>query len=190
MRRTVTTTALVLVAMLFVGVQPALATRLVEEIPGHKQLDLSPFCGVPDPTDPTVLTDLLDQRDPRTLTTWMDARGRTVLQTLKTGTTDVFTGADGDGVAATAMDLVERSVVAVRPDPNGGEASILWVGQGAIWGDDKAAGGPFLLWVTGVVLMKGSYDPKTGIFAVSSKTVVGQQTDLCEAIDEGLKPRH
>ena len=179
MRRTLTTTALVLVTTLFVGVQPALAATTVERIPGHKALALSAFC--PEPGD------VLDQRDDRTLTTVTDRRGGVVLlQTLATKTTDLFTRADG-----AVMDLQETSLVAVRPDPAGGDASILWVGRGALWGTNKANGGAgFLLWVTGVVLMKGSFDPKTGTYALSSMTIVGQQTDLCLAIDEGLKPRH
>jgi hypothetical protein len=178
MRRTLTATALVLTATLFVGVQPALAATTVEQIPGHKGLALSAFC--PDPGD------VLDQRDNRTLTTITDRRGALVLQSLATKTTDVFTRGDG-----AVMDLQETSLVAVRPDPRGGDASILWVGRGALWGTNKANGGAgFLLWVTGVVVMKGSFDPKTGTYALTSMTVIGQQTDLCQAIDEGLKPRH
>jgi hypothetical protein len=177
MRRILAITALALVATLFVGVQPALAARLVEEFPAHARLDLSPFCDGDQ--------DVLDQRDPRTLATWTDRNGRVVLQTLRTDTVDVFTRADG-----AVMDLEETSVVAVRPDPRGGDSSIVWMGRGAIWGDDKATGGSFLLWVTGIVLMKGSYDPKSGTFATSSMVVIGQQTDLCESIEAGLKPRH
>jgi hypothetical protein len=177
MRRTLTVTALAMVAMLFLGVQPALAARLVEQFPAHAQLDLSPFCD--------GARDVLDQRDPRTLTTWTDRNGRIVLQTLRTATIDVFTRADG-----AAMELDETSLVAVRPDPLGGDSSIVWMGRGAIWGDDKASGGPFLLWVTGIVVMKGSFNPKDGTLATSSMVVIGQQTDLCESIDQGLKPRH
>lgn len=177
MRRTLTTTALVLVATLAVGVQPALAAPIVEQIPGYARQDLSPFC--------VGSQDVVDQRDPRTLTTWMDRRGSVALQTLATKTTDLFTRGDG-----AVMDLQETSLVTVRPDPRGGDATILFLGRGALWGTDKSTGGPFLLWVTGIVIMKGSFDPKTGTYAVTSKTIVGQQTDLCEAIDEGLKPRH
>jgi hypothetical protein len=177
MRRTLTATALALVATLFVGVQPALAALLVEQIPAYARQDLSPFC--------VGSQDVVDQRDPRTLTTLTDRKGSVVLQALKTSTTDLFTRGDG-----TVMDLQETSLVTVRPDPRGGDATIVWLGRGAIWGNDKTGGGPFLLWVTGLVVMKGSFDPKTGILALTSKTIVGQQTDLCEAIDEGLKPRH
>lgn len=177
MRRTLTTTALVLAATMFVGVQPALAAPIVEQIPAHARVDLSPFCA--------GSQDVIDQRDPRTLTTFTDRRGSVVLQTLATETTDLFTRADG-----AVMDLQETSLVTVRPDPRGGDASILWLGRGALWGANKATGGTFLLWVTGIVLMKGSFDPKTGTYALTSMTIVGQQTDLCQAIDEGLKPRH
>jgi hypothetical protein len=178
MRRTLATTALVLVATLFVGVQPALAAPIVEQIPGHARQDLSPFC--------VGSQDVVDQRDPRTLTTWTDRRGAVVLQTLATRTTDLFTRGDG-----TVMDLQETSLVTVRPNPRGGDATILFLGRGALWGTNKANGGAgFLLWVTGLVVMKGSFDPKTGTYALTSMSIIGQQTDLCEAIDEGLKPRH
>lgn len=177
MRRTLTTTALVLVATLFVGVQPALAAPLVERIPGYARQDLSPFCA--------GSQDVVDQRDLRTLTTWTDRRGAVALQTLATRTTDLFTRGDG-----AVMDLQETSLVTVRPDPSGGDATIVFLGRGALWGTDKSTGSTFLLWVTGIVIMKGSFDPKTGTYALTSKTIVGQQTDLCEAIDEGLKPRH
>lgn len=178
MRRTLTTTALVLVATLFVGVQPTLAATIVEQIPGHVRQDLSTFCG--------GSRDVVDQRDPRTMTTFTDRRGAIVLQTLATQTTDLFTRGDG-----ALMDLPETSLVAVRPDRNGDDASILWIGRGALWGTNESNGGAgFLLWVTGAVLMKGSFNHKTGAYALSSMAIVGQQTDLCEAIDEGLKPRH
>jgi hypothetical protein len=178
MRRTLTMTALVLATTLFLGAQPALAAPIVEQIPGYARQDLSSFC--------PGSQDVVDQRDPRTLTTFTDRRRAVVLQTLATRTTDLFTRGDG-----TVMDLQETSLVTVRPDPRGGDASILWLGRGALWGTNKADGGaPFFLWVTGVVLMKGSFDPKTGTYALTSMAIVGQQTDLCEAIDEGLKPRH
>jgi hypothetical protein len=178
MRRTLTTTALVLAATLFLGVQPAVAAPTVERIPGHKTLDLSGFC--------PESRDVLDQRDDRTLTTVTDRRGAVVLQTLATKTTDLFTRGDG-----AVMDLQETSLVTVRPDPRGGDATILWLGRGALWGTNEVNGGAgFLLWVTGIVVMKGSFDPKTGAYALTSMRIIGQQTDLCTAIDEGLKPRH
>jgi len=178
MRRTLTTTALVLVATMFVGMQPALAARLVEPIPGFARIDLSPFCAGGG--------DVVDQRDPRTLSTWTDRGGATILQTVTTETTDLFTRGDG-----AVMDLQETSLVTVRPDPRGGEATILCLGRGAIWGTNEAnAGAGFLLWVTGIVLMRGRLDLKSGAYALTSMTIIGQRTDLCAAIDEGLKPRH
>jgi hypothetical protein len=175
MRRTVPMTALVLAVTLIVGVQPAQAARLVEQIPGYQRVDLAPFCA--------DSRDVVDQRDPRTLTTVTDRRGAVLLQTLKTRTTDLFTRADG-----AVMDLEERSVITVRPDPRGGDRTIVWVGRGALWGTE--AGTPFLVWVTGVAIMRGGFEPKTGVYTLNSMTIAGQRTDLCEAIDEGLKPRH
>jgi hypothetical protein len=176
-RRILTTTIITLTAALFLGAQPALAAFASEKLPALQRLDLSAFCD----GNPTVL----DQRDDRTLTTLSDRSGRVVLQSLTTATTDLFTRADG-----AVMDLQEHSLVTVKPNPRGGDATILWVGRGAIWGDDEHAGGPFLLWVTGIVVMRGSYDPKTGTFALTSKAILGQSTDLCVSIETGLKPRH
>ena len=58
-----------------------------------------------------------------------------------------------------------------------GTSTILFVGRGAIWGTDTTLGQSFFQWVTGVVLMRGSYDVKSGVFLVSSKTILGQATD-------------
>lgn len=44
--------------------------------------------------------------------------------------------------------------------------------------------------MTGVVLMRGTFDTKTGVFLVSSKTILGQVTPLCDSLTTGLKPRH
>ena len=62
--------------------------------------------------------------------------------------------------------------------------------RGAIWGTDTTLGQPFLQWVTGVVLMRGTFDTKTGVLLVTSKTIIGQVTPLCDSLTTGLKPRH
>ena len=49
--------------------------------------------------------------------------------------------------------------------------TIVFVGRGAIWGTDASVGQPFFEWVTGVVLMKGTFDMKTGVFLVTTKTI-------------------
>jgi hypothetical protein len=79
--------------------------------------------------------------------------------------------------------------VTVTPNRDG-TSTILFVGRGAIWGTDTGLGRSFFQWVTGVVVMRGSYDMKTGIFLVSSRTILGQVTDMCDALATGLKPRH
>ena len=105
-------------------------------------------------------TATVDQRDPRTLTTWTDRRGSIALQTIRIRTTTQYAG------------------------------TIVFVGRGAIWGTDTSLDQSFLRWVTGVVLMKGTFDVKTGVFLVSSTTILGQVTPLCDALTTGLKPRH
>ena len=176
MRKPVTLVALVLTAVLFVGTQPALAAgRTSESIPGYSGVTIEGTCG---------FTATADQRDPRTLTTWTDRRGSTFLQTLRTVTTTRYAGGPGG-----AMLLDENSLVTVRP--NGDSTNtILFVGRGAIWGTDSTLGQPFFQWVTGVVLMKGTFEAKTGVLLVSSKTIVGQVTPLCDPLTTGLKPRH
>ena len=87
------------------------------------------------------------------------------------------------------MLLDENSLVTVTPNRDG-STTIVFVGRGAIWGTDTALGQSFFEWVTGVVLMRGTFDMKTGIFLVSSKTIVGQVTSLCDSLTTGLKPRH
>lgn len=176
MKSRIALVALTLSGILFVGAQPALAVgRTTESVPGHSLLPIEGTCGF----TPTVT-----QRDPRTLNTWTDRRGVIVLQTLRTATTTQYAGGSGG-----TMQLDENWLVTVTPNRDG-TSTILLVGRGAIWGTDTGLGRSFFQWVTGVVVMRGSYDLKTGAFLVSSKTILGQVTDLCDALATGLKPRH
>jgi hypothetical protein len=176
MRSRIALVALTLSGILFVGAQPALAAgRTTESVPGHNLLPIEGTCGF----TPTVT-----QRDPRTLNTWTDRRGSVVLQTLRTATTTQYAGGSGG-----TMQLDEKWFVTVTPNRDG-TSTILFVGRGAIWGTDTGLGRSFFQWVTGVVVMRGSYDLKTGVFLVSSKTILGQVTDMCDALATGLKPRH
>ncbi len=174
MRKSIALGTLALSAVLLVGAQPALAAgRTSESVPAHVGLPVD--CG---------FTAMVTQRDPRTLTTWTDRRGSIVLQTLRTRTTTEYSGGTGG-----AMLLEENSLVTVKPNGDG-SSTIAFVGRGAIWGTDTSLGGSFFEWVTGVVLMKGTFDVKTGVFLVSSKTIFGQVTPLCDSLTTGLKPRH
>jgi hypothetical protein len=176
MRKPLAFAAIALSAVLFVGTQPALAAgRASESVSGYQGVTIVGTCG---------FTATVDQRDPRTLTTWTDRRGAVVLQTLRTMTTTQYAGGPGG-----AMLLDENSLVTVKPNSDG-SSSIVFVGRGAIWGTDASVGQPFFEWVTGVVLMKGTFDMKTGVFLVTSKTIVGQVTPLCDSLTTGLKPRH
>jgi hypothetical protein len=176
MRKPIALVALALSAALFVGTQPALAAgRTTESVPGYPGVRIEAGCG---------FTATVNQRDPRTLTTWTDRRGSVVLQTLRTRTTSEYGGGPG-GV----LQLDERSLITLRPNGDG-SSTILFIGRGAIWGTDASVGAPFFEWVTGAVLMQGTFDVKTGIFLVSSKTVLGQVTPLCDSLTTGLKPRH
>lgn len=180
MRKPVTLVALALAVVLFVGTQPALAAgRTTESIPGYAGVTIAGTCGFITPVT-------VDQRDPRTLTTWTDRHGSIALQILRTKTTTQYAGGPGG-----AMPLDEDSLVTVRPNGDGTN-TIVFVGRGAIWGTDTSLGQrqSFFQWVTGVVLMKGTFDTKTGVFLVSSKTIVGQVTPLCDSLTTGLKPRH
>ena len=176
MRKPITLVALALSAVLFVGTQPALAAgRTSESIPGYSGVTIVGTCG---------FTATVDQRDPRTLTTWTDRRGSIALQTLRTQSTTQYAGGPSG-----AMLLDENSLVTVKPNGDGSN-TIVFVGRGAIWGTDTSLGQSFFQWVTGVVLMKGTFDMKTGVFLVSSKTILGQVTPLCDSLTTGLKPRH
>lgn len=176
MKSRIALVALALSGILFVGAQPALAAGpTTESVPGFNLLPVGGGCGY----TPTVT-----QRDPKTLTTWTDRRGATVLQTLRAATTTQYAGGAGG-----TMQLDENWLVTVTPNRDGTSA-ILFVGHGALWGTDTGLGRSFFQWVTGVVVMRGSYDMKTGIFLVSSKTILGQVTDMCDALATGLKPRH
>ena len=127
---------------------------------------------------------MVTQRDPRALTTWTDRQGKLVLQTLRTKTTTEYSGG-----SAGAMQLDENSLLTMKPNADG-TSTLLFVGRGAIWGTDTTLGQSFFQWVTGVVLMRGTFDSKSGVFLVTSKTILGQATDLCESLTTGLKPRH
>ena len=176
MKSRIALVALTLSGILFVGAQPSLAAgRTTESLPAYSVLPIEGTCGF----TPTVT-----QRDPRTLNTWTDRRGTVVLQTLRTATTTQYAGGAGG-----TMQLDENSLLTVTPNRDG-TSTILFVGRGAIWGTDASVGGSFFQWVTGVVLMRGSYDLKTGVFLVSSKTILGQVTDMCDSLATGLKPRH
>jgi hypothetical protein len=176
MRKPIVLVALTLSAVLLVGTQPALAAgRTTESVPAHVGVPVEGGCG---------FTPSVTQRDPRTLTTWTDRRGSIVLQTLRTRTTTEYSGG-----SAGAMLLDENSLVTVKPNGDG-SSTILFLGRGAIWGTDTSLGQSFLQWVTGVVLMKGTFDVRSGVFLVSSKTVLGQATNLCDSLTTGLKPRH
>jgi hypothetical protein len=176
MRKPLALVALVLSAVLFVGTQPALAAgRTTESVPAHVGVPVEGIC---------AFTALVTQHDPRTLTTWTNRQGKIVLQTLRTKTPTEYSGGSG-GV----MQLDENSLLTVKPNADG-TSTLLFVGRGAIWGTDTALGQSFFQWVTGVVLMKGTFDLKSGSFLVSSKTILGQVTDLCESLTTGLKPRH
>ena len=176
MRKPIALAAIALSVVLFVGTQPALAAgRASESVPGYQNVTIVGTCG---------FTATVDQRDPRTLTTWTDRRGAVVLQTLRTMTTTQYTGGPGG-----AMLLDENSLVTVKANSDG-SSSIVFVGRGAIWGTDASVGQPFFEWVTGVVLMQGTFDTKTGVFLVTTKTIIGQVTPLCDSLTTGLKPRH
>ena len=176
MKSRIALVALALSGILFVGAQPALAAGpTTESVPGFNLLPVEGGCGY----TPTVT-----QRDPRTLTTWTDRRGAVVLQTLRTVTTTEYSGGSGG-----TMLLDENSLLTITSNRDG-TSTILFVGRGALWGTDAGLGRSFFQWVTGVVVMRGSYDMKTGIFLVSSKTILGQVTDMCDALATGLKPRH
>jgi hypothetical protein len=176
MKTRIALVALALSGILFVGAQPALAAgRTSESVPGFNLLPVAGTCGF----TPTVT-----QRDPKTLTTWTDRRGAVVLQTLRTVTTTQYEGGAGG-----TMQLDENSLVTQTPNRDG-TSTVLFVGRGAIWGTDTTLGQSFFQWVTGVVVMRGSFDAKTGVYLVSSKTVLGQATDMCDALATGLKPRH
>lgn len=176
MRKQITFVVLVLSAVLFVGTQPALAAgRTTESVPGYAGVTIEGTCG---------FAATVDQRDPRTLTTWTDRHGSIALQTLRTTTTTQYAGGPSG-----AMLLDENSLVTVRPNGDGTN-TIVFVGRGAIWGTDTTLAQSFFQWVTGVVLMKGTFDTKTGVLLVSSKTIIGQMTPLCDSLTTGLKPRH
>ena len=176
MRKPIALAAIALSVVLFVGTQPALAAgRASESVSGYQSVTIVETCG---------FTATVDQRDPRTLTTWTDRRGAVVLQTLRTMTTTQYAGGPGG-----AMLLDENSLVTVKPNSDG-SSSIVFVGRGAIWGTDASVGHPFFEWVTGVVLMQGTFDTKTGVFFVTTKTIIGQVTPLCDSLTTGLKPRH
>ena len=176
MRKPIALVAFALSAVLFVGTAPALAAgRTTESVPAHVGVPVEGICG---------FTAFVTQRDPRTLTTWTDRQGKIVLQTLRTTTTTEYSGGPG-GV----MQLDENSLLTIKPNTDG-TSTLLFVGRGAIWGTDTTLGQSFFQWVTGVVLMRGTFDMKSGSFLVSSKTILGQSTDLCDSLTTGLKPRH
>lgn len=176
MRKSISLVALALSAVMFVGTRPALAAgRTSESIPGYTGVTVDGTCG---------FTATVDQRDPRTLTTRTDPRGSIALQTVRTRTTTQYAGGPGG-----AMLLDENSLLTVKPNGDGSN-TIVFVGRGAIWGTDTSLDQSFLRWVTGVVLMKGTFDVKTGVFLTSSTTILGQVTPLCDALTTGLKPRH
>jgi hypothetical protein len=176
MKRRIVAVAVTLFCVFLVGAQPALAAgRTMESVPAHSQLPITETCGF----TPTVT-----QRDPRTLTTWTDRRGAVVLQTLRTSTTTEYAGGSGG-----TMQLDENWLVSLTPNRDG-TSTIVFVGRGAIWGTDTSLGQSFFQWVTGVVVMRGSYDVKTGVFLVSLKRILGQATDMCDSLTTGLKPRH
>jgi hypothetical protein len=176
MRKPLSFAALAFVAVLFVGTRPALASlRTSEAIAPLTGVRIEGTCG---------FTATVDQRDPRTLTTLTDRTGSIVAQSVRTRTTTLFAGGPGGELL-----LDEKNLVT---DVTGGPAAgtILFAGRGAIWGTDPSLGQPFFLWVTGVVLMHGTFDPKTGAYVVSAMRIVGQSTPLCESLTTGLKPRH
>ncbi len=107
-----------------------------------------------------------------------------MLQTLRTVTTTEFAAESGG-----TMLLDENWLVTQTPNREG-TSTILFVGRGAIWGTDSTSGQSFFQWVTGVVVMRGSYDVRSGVFLVSSKTILGQVTSMCDSLATGLKPRH
>jgi outer membrane lipoprotein-sorting protein len=175
MRKPIALVALALSAVLLVGTLPAFATGRTTETSERYSGTVDGICG---------FSATVAQRDPRTETTWTDRRGSMVLQTLRTKTTTEYAGGPGG-----AMLLDENSLVTVKPNGDG-SSTILFAGRGAIWGTDTTLGQSFFEWVTGVVLMKGTFDSKAGIFLVSSKTIFGQVTPLCDSLTTGLKPRH
>lgn len=176
MKTRIALVALALSGILFVGAQPALAAgRTSESVPGHAGLAVEGAC---------ASTPLVTQRDPSTLTTWTDGRGAIVLQTLRTVTTTEYSGGAGG-----TMQLDENWLVTQTPNRQGG-STIVFAGRGAIWGTDSASGRSFFQWVAGVVVMRGTYDVRSGVLLVSSKTILGQVTDMCDALATGLKPRH
>jgi hypothetical protein len=174
MRKPLSLAALAL-ALVLVAAQPAFASlRTSESIPALAGVTIEGTCG---------FTATVDQRDPRTLTTWTGRDGRVLAQSVRTRTTTQFAGGPGG-----AMLLDENHLVTmITNGPAAG--SVLFVGRGAIWGTGPS-GEPFFLWVTGIVLMQGSLDVKTGAYEVSAMRIVGQSTPLCESLTTGLKPRH
>ncbi|MEO8423660.1 MAG: hypothetical protein ABI595_07060 [Actinomycetota bacterium] len=176
MRKLIAILALGLSTVVFVGTQPALAVgRTTGSTPAYVNVPVECV---------DAFTAMVTQHDPRTLTTWTDRQGKIVLQTLRTKTATEYSGGSGG-----LMQLDENSLLTIKPNPDG-TSTLLFVGRGAIWGTETTLGQSFFQWVTGVALMKGTFDMKSGSFLVSSKTILGQTTDLCDSLTTGLKPRH
>jgi hypothetical protein len=176
MRRPFSLAALTLAGVLLVGAQPAFATILTSEaIAPLTGVRIEGTCG---------FTATVDQRDLRTLKTWTDADGSVVAQSVRTKTSTLFAGGPGGTL------LLDENTLVTMVTGGPAAGTVVFTGRGAIWGTDTSLGQPFFLWVTGVVLMHGTYDPKTGTYVVSSMRIVGQSTPLCESLTTGLKPRH
>jgi hypothetical protein len=176
MRKPFSVAALALVAVLLGGTQPALAAILTREtIPALAGVSIGGTCG---------FTATVDQRDPRTLTTWTAPDGSVLMQSVRTRTTTRFAGGPGGELL-----LDENALVTIHTGgPSAG--AVEFVGRGAIWGTDTSLGEPFFLWIAGGARMQGTFDPRTGIYVVSSMRILGTSTPLCESLTTGLKPRH
>ncbi len=178
MRRVSVFVSALAAALLVAGAQPAVAstTKTVELVRPISGQDVSGVC---------AFSVTVDQRDTRRVTTRTNGNNVVVSSKVRTKTSTTFT----NRALGVVLDGMSENYVVISRHHRRGADTLVFVGEGALWGTDSSAG-PFFLWVTGAVAMRGSYDLRTGFFTVGSKTLIGRSTDLCDSLTTGLKPRH
>ena len=129
---------------------------------------------------PVTLTD----RDTRTVTSYIDETGRVVRQTVSGGVSTELRN-EVNGIAL--LFATGALSVVYHQDPT---ATVTQKGSGLAYDQGTATGTPGLVWFSGKVVTRGVFDDKSLTIQVSSQTVKGRASDVCDMLVTGLKTRH
>ena len=126
----------------------------------------------------------LTERDTRTVTSYLDGSGTVVRQEISGGVTTELRNADNGKMLSFATGGMSVRYHADRT------VAVTQKGSGLAYDQGTATGTPGFVWFSGKVVTRGVFDDKSLTIQVSSQSVRGRASDVCEMLVSGLKTRH